>query len=224
MDDKQTYDAVLRMIRAEIPGFGVKFKSESWTSKLLGVLAWPFNRKYMTNYTTTRYPKVYFPSRVYVTSSYRRAWKILAHEWVHLSDRKHHGPLFNVFYLAPQIFAILALPALLAVWFSNWWMVFALALVFIAPLPAPGRRHFEMRAYTMSMAVNYWRYGYIRPLTRKNIVDQFTGPAYYYMWPSFIGTLQYLDLSITALETNEVMEWYNPEPFKKMKELIASGI
>ena len=44
--------------------------------------------------------------------------------------------------------------AILAILFSHWWAIlFFGGLALIAPLPSPGRTHWEMRGYTMNLAV-----------------------------------------------------------------------
>ena len=47
--------------------------------------------------------------------------------------------------------------AILAILFSHWWAIlFFGGLALIAPLPSPGRTHWEMRGYTMNLAVQAW--------------------------------------------------------------------
>jgi hypothetical protein len=63
---KVLYDELVAVITREIPGFKIRFKTDSRLQKLIGfVLRWviPFNRRYMTDYTSTFYPDVFFPSR-----------------------------------------------------------------------------------------------------------------------------------------------------------------
>lgn len=225
MDHKRMFEATVDAIKADIPGFSIGYKDENWISKLLGFLAKPFNPDYMTSFTTTRYPDVYFPSKSYVDEDWEkaRAWKILAHEWVHLSDRKRRGVIFNLGYILPQVGASIAALALLAIWFSNWWLLALTGLVLLAPLPSPGRREAELRGYTMSMAVNFWRYASVSDDTKKWIAQQFTGPAYYFMWPFKANMAKRIDAAVKALETGEVFNWPNPEPFKRMKALIQEA-
>tara|TARA_Y100000296_G_C5137776_1_gene239193 strand:- start:438 stop:1103 length:666 start_codon:yes stop_codon:yes gene_type:complete len=164
-------------IEEKIPGFEIKSKDESNLMKLLSFLLF-FNKSFMKDYVTTFYPKVYVPG----------AWKkqkfgkdrldvkmtVLAHEYVHLSDRKKMGWLFNILYLSPQIFALLAVGAF-------WDLRFLTALLFLLPLPSPGRAWLEYRGYCMSIAAHYWLTG-----SKYNIdyvVKQFTTGAYYWMFP-----------------------------------------
>jgi hypothetical protein len=178
-------------IRDYIPGFEIRYKDESWSSKVLGILVWVFNREYMTHYTTTRYPRVYFPTRAFVNEDRRRAFKILAHEFVHLWDTKKQGLWHNIAYGLPQLLCIPFLIWFIGSWFVpvdwlKWSMVGISAGAFIAfacPLPAYFRMKSEIRGYTMNLCVNRWRHGGV-PSTQTLdwIARAFTGPGYYYMW------------------------------------------
>ena len=97
--------------------------------------------------------------------------------------------LFNLIYLSPQIFSFLAIGAF-------WNISFLWCLVFLLPWPSPGRAWLEFRGYKMSLAIKYWIA--IHNSTKKEetrctffenyditwVVDQFTGPPYYFMFPS----------------------------------------
>jgi hypothetical protein len=178
---KQLYEKTVAMCRDEIPGFEVRFKSESFTSKLIGILIYVFNREYMTRFTTTRYPRVYFPSREWLAKNYWAATKVLCHEFVHLYDRKRRGSLsFNLRYLSPQFLALGALGALGAF----LWLPMLLCLCFLGfalPWPAPGRVHIERRGYKMSMAINFWRHGSIKEDQLEWVQKHFVGWNYYKM-------------------------------------------
>jgi len=52
----------INMIKEEIPDFSVEFKNEDTLQKFICVLLF-FNPGYMTSFTTTLYPKVYFPTK-----------------------------------------------------------------------------------------------------------------------------------------------------------------
>ena len=188
------FDKGVQFVRAHFPDFEVRYKNESWSSKVLAVLVWIFNRRYLTDFTTTRYPRVYFPSRQYIADAPRRAFKILMHEFVHLWDRRTRGLRHLLGYGFPQIMAVafllimagaLVAGALLDAFGPYRWVVagpmLAVALVCLAPLPAPFRTRAEMRGYSMSMALNFWRYGSIVSGTRKWIADYFVGWEYYRM-------------------------------------------
>lgn len=217
MTDEQVFETLCQRIREDIPGFSVAYKNESWVSKLLGVLVYVFNPKYMTSITTTRYPKVYFPSRKYVEENYRKAWKILAHEYVHLFDRKRWGMKFNVRYFSPQIFSLLSLSAIATVWVGKWGLLGLIPLLCLAPWPSHGRMRIEMRGYAMSMALNQWRYGGVQADMITWVVGHFTGWAYYRMWPFKDDVLSRV---INTL--NKVVEDL-PAPYENVHRLLKEA-
>ena len=99
-------------------------------------------------------------------------------------ERRWSGPLYKVAYLAPQIFALGSLLALLSIWFSNRWLWALCCLGFLAPLPAFGRMLIERQGYLMTLCVVWWTFG--EEMARNELnhcLRQFTGPAYYFMWP-----------------------------------------
>jgi len=161
-------------ISESVPGFAIERKDESLLMKILSCFLF-FNEKFMSRYATMVYPKVYVPK--WWGKNKRTAHpelSIMTHEYMHLLDRKRMGWLFNIMYLSPQIFSLLALGA-----FWNRWFLFA--LLFLLPWPSPGRAWLEYRGYRMTMAFQYW--------TKRTkcdidwIVNQFTGASYYFMFP-----------------------------------------
>ena len=223
MTDKEIFEALVTKIQHRIPGFEIGYKNENFISKLLGVLCYLFNPNYMTEFTTTRYPKVFFPTREFVEKDYRSAWKILAHEYVHLWDRKQRGWGFNIAYASPQMWAVLALSALLAIWLSNWWLLGLVALLAALPLPSPGRRDAELRGYTMSMAVNHWRYGDVQDSTKDWVVGYFTGSSYYFMWPFHENMRKRLYAAEAKLDDKTIFDWPNSETFKEVHQLLLDS-
>lgn len=176
------YNDMVDFIEDEITDFEVDYKDENTLQKILGVLSYPFNKNYMSHFTTTFYPKVYFPTREFVSKSYTNAMKTLAHEYVHLWDKAKNW-FWDIGYAMPQPLGLLSLLALLAIPFSNWHLLSLLWMLFFLPLPAPWRMKAELRGYTMSIAVNYWRHGSVKQSTKDWIIKAFIGPSYYFMWP-----------------------------------------
>ena len=168
------WDLLLAHIYKNISGFEIVEKENSRLMRLLSFLLF-FNKKFMTDFTTTIYPKVYFPKSILSSGDPIRRIIILAHEYVHLNDRKRLGILFNILYLAPQIFAPLAL---LAIWFSNLWLLFLLCLL---PIPSIGRAYFEYKAYKMSIFIFHYFIGKIPDLNY--YTNQFVSSNYYWMMP-----------------------------------------
>lgn len=174
-------------------GYEIKiaFKDESFLMKLLGLLLF-FTKSFMTKFTTTLNNTVYFPSREWLEKNEHAATRILAHEVLHIHDRKKLNKrgtviLYPFLYLFPQILAVFSLLAFLAFVNINW-LFCLLFLLCLAPIPAPGRFYLESRGYTMNMFIRsldaaYGHYWYNAEVHAHVIADYFTGPFYYYMWP-----------------------------------------
>jgi len=173
-NDDQNLIKLKAHIAENIPGFEVKAKNESKFVKFLSYLLF-FNKGFMTRYITTLYPRIFIPTLAWEDKNTLSTVIVYAHEYVHLKDRHLMGWLFNYLYLTPQLYSLFAL---LAIFASNWWL---LSLLFLLPLPSPGRMWLELRGYTMSMAVTHW-YGYT--VSPSHYVNYFTESGYYWMFPS----------------------------------------
>jgi len=198
------------VIRKQIPSFEVRFKDKgpgSGGQKLIAKLIWLFNREYMTRYISTFYPRVYWPTEADYRDDPRGAFKTLAHEAVHLMDDHRRRGWFAFSYLLPAVLAPLALGALAAIWASNWFLMFLVALVFLLPLPAYWRMWWELRGYSMSMAMYAWRDGSIPADTKTWMAERFTGPAYYFMWPFKRGIMRRLAASEKAIHNGDILKW-----------------
>lgn len=110
---------VLRAFEAEvakvIPGFQVRFKDTSALQRVLGFLSYPFNPKYMTNYTTTLGKTVWFPSRTFYEAQPVSNFGVLAHELVHLHDERRFGAALVLGIGFPQILTVIPTVVFLAV-------------------------------------------------------------------------------------------------------------
>ena len=180
-------------------GVTISYKNQSKLMRLLGWLLF-FNPKFMSEYTTTLHKTVYFPSLVFVQEHPDIAWRVLVHEMVHVEDSiALFAPVFGLLYLFPQCLAGLSLLALLGFWFPTMWW-FAAFLLCLLPFPAPGRKWAEMRGYGMSIAVLVWA-GYIPDL--ESIATQFTGPAYFWMWPFKSQVLAQLQTHVLAAQKHQ---------------------
>jgi len=173
IDNETRYARLTEHVMSQISGFEVVGKKGSRLMRLLSVILF-FNKAFMTRYITTIYPKIYVPELPWSPDRPTARIATLAHEYVHMSDRKRLGWLFNLLYLSPQIFAVLAFGA----FFNLWWL---LALLFLLPIPSPGRAWLEFRGYRMSMAVNWWLTG--QEINTVWVENQFTASGYYWMFP-----------------------------------------
>lgn len=176
--------AMIEAARRVDPKFSIAFKTDSTWMRFLGWLSRPFNPEFMTSYSTTVGSTVYFPSRDYVKQDERGAAEVLAHEIIHMADRKTTGMvLHGIAYLFPQILSAFALLSIVGIW-EPWWLLNLVWLAFLAPIPAPWRREIEMHGYTMSLCMSYWMGERIDTTERLDFYTrQFTGSAYYWMWP-----------------------------------------
>ncbi len=158
--------------------------------KILGKIMF-FNKTFMTSFVTTIWKTVYFPSRENLVGRQNRASVTLAHEYVHATDAGGFFKflLFAFLYLFPQSlapFALLLIPV-------NWILALVVFAVLLAPIPAPWRRYYELRGYTMSLFVlnEMQKKAGVRAEDRKTSLynsaerynKQFTSANYYFMWP-----------------------------------------
>lgn len=213
---KNIYDEVVSVIRRDIPGFRIAYKDEVWHQRLLGKLLF-FNSNYMENFVSTFGYTVYFPSRAYVEKSYRRAAEILAHEYVHLFDRKSLPVVFELAYLTPQIFVVLAVLTYFSLWFLS-------ALVFLLPWPAYFRSILEMRGYRMGLCIKYWEERTISRDYRNRVAEKFYGSGYYFMWPFRKNLTTWLNFVEDGIRGNwnHGFIWDSSVPYDRMKPIFTS--
>ena len=179
---------IIDCIKADVPKFAIKRKTESLLMRLLSFILF-FNKGFMTTYVTTVYPAMYVPDWWGFQKSREKVEiEILAHEYVHLYDRKRMWWLFNILYLSPQIFSLFAIGAL-------WNLSFLWFLLCLLPWPSPGRAWLEFRGYRMSFAAIYWmriaenpeikekHYTFLENCDITLVIKQITGSAYYFMFP-----------------------------------------
>ena len=154
-----------------ITPFQIKFKSTSWSQKVLGFLVQWYVPSYLTHYTTVIGRSIYFPNEDLVNHPTTRF--TIAHEIVHLLDqRRLSTPLFLLLYLSPQIFALGVLSFPWLAYDALWFLLFGL------PWPSPGRAYLEARAYGLELSL-YQRSGY--KIDHKRFIDIFLSPGYYFM-------------------------------------------
>ena len=171
-------------------GFTLSVKKKS-SSKLMKAIGWLFgvtkiSPEFMTRYITTIGETVYFPDAMLENPNSESILRVMVHESVHAYDsKKLTGPLFKFLYLFPQSLAAFSLLALLSFWKISflWCLLFLLGL---APIPAPFRYLFELRAYRTSIlfarkadkasdeeinSIHEW------------IIKQLCTNLYYWTWP-----------------------------------------
>ena len=190
-----------RHISSQIPKFEILSKEGSSLMRFLSKLLY-FNKHFMDKYVTTIYPKVYVPRLPFKENDPISAIATLAHEYVHLKDRKKMGFLFNFLYLFPQNLVFFSLLGIL----NPWWY---LCLLCILPIPSPTRAWLEYRGYRMTLFV-YEYYGAMRDHDDflEWIADHFVNSSYYWMFPikSYIKNKLKRDLFLYGSQQKDISE------------------
>lgn len=126
--------------------FKIRFKDESPMMQVLNLFVMGFCPTFLSEYTTVIGNTIYFPNRHFIEARPESAMRIMAHEAVHVMDMGKWSPfLFSLSYIFPQI---LALGVFSFPWLGFWALGF---LLFLLPIPAPFRAHFEARAYAIDV-------------------------------------------------------------------------
>lgn len=167
----------------------IDYKSKSKLMKMLNIILF-FNRGFMTKFATTIGNTIYLTNDNFLDREFD-ALVLIAHEYEHIirSNKLTHI-LYSLLYLSPQIFSLFGI---VAAFFIGWWAL--LFLLFLAPIPSPGRSYIEYLGYKMSIFTAYNLYierGYSKEDAFLKIVDyiiyldktHFKGSSYYFMaWP-----------------------------------------
>jgi len=174
-------DVVLRTI----PEAKVFIKSSSFLMKAIYYVSfmWIWQRKFMTDYTTTIGYKVYAADWMVDQKAWGTLYGIMRHEFVHMLQKRKWGNLFTLGYLFPQIFALLAFGSISAIWLGPWGLMPLVFILALLPFPSPFRSKWEAEGYTQTILVSYERRGAIDNRMIDRIKKHFTGPDYYFMNP-----------------------------------------
>lgn len=165
--------------------FGVKlvYKKTSLFMRFLALILF-FNRGFLDSYYTTIGTTIYWLKPLsQLGDNPESDFRVLFHEVQHAHDYLVGKFSFVFLYLFPQILAILSLLAILAIFLGNTWLVWLVCLLFLAPIPAPARMYFELRAYMCGIAYNFWKNGTKVETYPEHFLERFSGPDYYFMWP-----------------------------------------
>lgn len=159
MTRTEEYKALLDDCRKEFPSFNLELKSDSLLMHVIDVFLkmvtfWQM-RTFMTDFITT------IGYTIYVNDSWgdmpaEARIITVRHERVHMRQRRKYSML-----------------------------LFTLLYVF---LPLPGglayfRAKFEREAYAETIRAAQELYGFVPPELKADIVSQFVGPSYFWMWP-----------------------------------------
>lgn len=145
--------ALLSALRAEDPRFAICYKDQTPLQRTIATLVRPFNDRYLHDYTTVLFGKVYFPSRAWRARVGETAiYEILRHEAVHLRDARRFPVLFELTYLLLPL-----------------------------PLLCSGRAYWELRGYEESMRVRVELGLDVGDAWIDWVVARFVGPDYLFM-------------------------------------------
>jgi hypothetical protein len=201
-------------------------KRDSRFMKFLNFFVKVFNPVFMTRYVTT-IGKIYWPLKPVIFSKMNHA-RTLTHEHVHEYDeRKLTLPFFSFLYLVPQVFVLCAFLALLAIWYSMWWLLALGFLLLLAPWPAPFRTGFEIRAMYYTFVFDY----YVLRMNpdvwiKNNAKKMFGGWDYYRMCPTPIARwlLKRLVRKVCTLDSDGLPKVPKSLPSRKeILRLLADG-
>jgi len=180
-----THEILQEYIELARRKYGIKV-IEKKTSRFMKAIAAIlfFNKSFLTGYITTIGTTIYWPD-VERLETGGSGFSTLFHEIQHAADFKKHPVFFVTSYLAPQIFTLFSLLAILSIWLGGWWALWLLALLCILPLPSIGRTIWETRGSSCGMSLRAW--GVIKSTSEAEqddfFIKRFTGPDYYFMCP-----------------------------------------
>jgi len=224
--DEDLFTALCERISFRVPRFKIKYKNKSaWQRFIATILFFIRGNRYMNEYTTTLGYTVWFPSEEWVKEDHWRAFKVLAHEYLHLLDRKRYPRLFDLMYAFPLWLALPAV-ATFGVFYSKWFWFALIFLAAILPWPSFPRANLEMRGYSMNIAINLWRHGSVKQETRDWLTKIFTGSDYYFMWPfkkdiaEWISNAERLTLAIDMIRVKETV-FSMSEAFEDVYEILT---
>jgi len=186
-NDAALFDDILTAAKKYSPKTEVVPKSTSKKHKLFGAVLKVFgNPLYMSDYWTTIGFEIAQPGGKEVDKS---MWYTVPHETLHSYQAKRLTRiLFSMLYLLGT--PVYCVPALLGSWPFFVWVSWWAGLLFIVPFllisfPPFGflRAHFELQAYSLSIAQKYWLDGEVTDDYLENRSMQFTSSMYFWMLP-----------------------------------------
>lgn len=165
------FNESVEIAKNKFPKLNIKYKDKSTLMRVLSTILF-FNKNFKEKFVTTIGNTIYYPSEDFVNKNETSSIILLCHELMHLRQNEITD-LYTFEYLSPQIFSIFSLFA----FFSPWFLIF---LVFLLPIPSLFRAYLEFEAYSITL---YCRHKLGYNFNVENIIENFTGPNYYYMFP-----------------------------------------
>ena len=164
-------------------GVEVVEKTTSRFMRLLAALMF-FNKKFLNGYITTIGATIYWPNIEQMYMHPDAAFRVLFHEIQHAADFRKSPAFFVITYLSPQILFLISIFSILALFLGSYWLLWILAILFLAPIPSIGRAIWEMRGTSCGIAVSSWDNTEISDAYMESVIDRFMGSDYYFMMPS----------------------------------------
>ena len=140
-----------------------------------------WQRRFLEGYNTVIGKTVYITDITIDTKNWDKLYLTMRHEFIHMLQDDKYGLLFKVAYLFPQLVGIFSILALLAIWFSNFWLLSLVALAALAPWPAPFRAKWELEGYTQSLLAMHEGGEVLGEHHLEWVVKQFVTAKYYFM-------------------------------------------
>ena len=168
------------IIMKDFPKVGLLAKDKSRFMKILGSVIAVFNKEFMKQYVTVLRNTIYFPSKQWLEADYERAFGILAHEYVHMVDRKQKPPfIFELQYIFPQVLSVFGLLSFLFM-IHPLFGLFSLFFLALFPLPSPWRLKYEINGYAMNAWINSRIGGFNLEKFSMHVAELLSGSEYYY--------------------------------------------
>ena len=165
-------------------GLKVVEKTTSRFMKALARLLF-FNKNFLEGYITIIGKTIYWPNMDKTFGDNPVSdFSTIFHEGQHGDDQKRLPVLYELAYISPQIFGLLASLFILGFWFGWGWFMAILAVGLLTPVPSLGRMFIEMRGYACNHAFAIWYHGRVTQAHLEGSVKEFTSISTYYgMWP-----------------------------------------
>jgi len=176
---KKTYFKLLRVIKKIFPKFKIISKRSNYFMSWLNRTVQLFNKKFMTQYTTTIGYSIYTPDD-WSKRSYTSRYNTMIHEMIHLQQFRKFGFIpYSILYI------FIPLPVFLA-YFRKKFEQEAYAINIILAYKQKGRKHVLSEAY------------------KKNVIEQFCSNLYGYTWYSEDSIEEWLENFVKKIENKEI--------------------
>lgn len=109
----------------------------------------------------------------------------------------------------------------LAILVGGWLSIpLFVGLALLAPWPSPGRVHWELRGYSMNLAITIWLYGIAPDMVRAMLVRPFIRSDYYFMSWSRTRIEAALNKTAASALSGEILK---DEPFRVVREFLLKN-